>query len=76
MSWAAHEVEAYFFQKHNGWKVSYLAVVVVPQLMFNLENLGGIGNKAQLTFQYQHWNNGSDYEDERPVPQLMVHWSF
>jgi hypothetical protein len=52
------------------------SVVVVPQLMFNLENLGGIGNKAQLTFQYQHWNNGSDYEDERPVPQLMVHWSF
>lgn len=51
-------------------------VVFIPQLMFNLENLAGVGNKAQLTFQYQHWNSGGYYDDDRPVPQLTVHWSF
>lgn len=51
-------------------------VVFIPQLMFNLESLGGLGNKAQLTFQYQHWSNGASGDDNRAVPQLELRWSF
>jgi hypothetical protein len=51
-------------------------VVFIPQLMFNLESLGGLGNRAQLTFQYQHWSNGSYDDDDRAVPQLELRWSF
>lgn len=49
-------------------------VIFVPQLMFNLENLPIVGGKAQMTFEYLHWNSGPD--TERPVPQLAIKWSF
>lgn len=51
-------------------------VVFVPQLMFNLESLYGIGNKMQINFQYEHWNGGSSSDDNRPIPQVSIKWSF
>lgn len=51
-------------------------VVFVPQLMFNLESLRGVGNKVQMTLQYQHWNGGSGNDDDRAMPQVSIKWSF
>lgn len=55
-------------------------VVFVPQLMFNLDSVRGLGNNVQMTFQYQHWS-GSDSSDgnadvDRAVPQIAIKWSF
>jgi len=43
MSWAAHELESYFLQKHVKVKVSYLAI-----LLGCVEWAGAVGNDAHF----------------------------
>lgn len=49
-------------------------VIVVPQLMFNLENLPTLGSNAQLSLQYLQWGAGDG--GSQPVAQLAIKWSF
>lgn len=55
-------------------------VVFIPQLMFNLDKVQGLGNKVQMTFQYENWqgskSSNGNADNDRPVPQISIHWSF
>ena len=59
MSWAAHELESYFIQKHTSAKVSYLAILLgclLPDLMTKLPvygvRIGSFSFKAAVPAEY------------------------
>lgn len=59
MSWAAHELESYFIQRHTKWRVSYLAILLgcfLPDLFTKLPvygiTIGRLSLKASDPAQY------------------------
>lgn len=59
MSWAAHELESYFLQKHTQARVSYLAILLgclLPDLFTKLPvygwKIGSVTLKAKVPYQY------------------------
>jgi hypothetical protein len=48
-----------------------------PKLIFNMNNMGWVGDKVQVTAEYDYWRgSGSSDDTDHPIPQLHVKWSF
>jgi hypothetical protein len=58
MSWAAHELESYFIQKHVKLRVSYLAILLgclVPDLFTKLPVYGFSFGILHITPEHDPW---------------------